>query len=302
MSKRFVRMLCAGIFYAIAAKSLVSAAWVDPNNSYVWSISENETSVSNGCCVTEAVLNIHNPSYSPGYASPKLHIRLLPSCPAGFEQLPDQSDTDYFSPYGLALGQYTPENLPQDMISIPLSSINIPSNQIHTKFAYPSNIRIADGTYQPLSTAILYLMDSLGAGKTITFGIDADGIAFDALTLELTITSYTGTASQQTLTASWGNLNSPEIAPIAPKTVMETDTLTFPVTASDADNDSLTIWASNLPAGAVFANNQFSWTPPLAARGTYTVWIYASDGSRTTALAVPITVTIKRYTYLRITF
>jgi len=302
MIKCFNGVGFAGFLFALSVNSIVSAAWVDPNNSYLWSVSANELAIPNGYCITEAVLHIHNPAYNLNYPSPKLHVRLLPSCPAGFQQLPDQSNMDYFTPYGFGLGQFFPQNLPGGIISIPLSSINNPSNRIHTRFAYPFQIRITDGTYQPLSTAILYLMDSLGAGKTVSFGIDADGIMFDALTLELTITSYTGTANQQTLTASWGNLNSPVIAPIAPQTVMETDTLTFPVTASDDDGDSLTIWAEDLPPGATFSNNQLSWTPPLAARGTYTIWFYASDGSRTTALEVPITVTTKRYTYLRITF
>ncbi len=295
-------MLGAGLFYALTVNSLVCGAWVDPNNSYLWSVSANDLAIPTGYCITQAVLHIHNPAYNPNYPSPKLYVRLLPSCPAGFLQFPDQSSMDYFTPYGFGLGLFTPQNLPGGTISIPLSSINNPSNRIHTRFAYPFQIRGADGILRPLSTAILYLTDSLGAGKTASFGIDADGIMFDALTLELTITSYSGTAGQQTMTASWGNRNSPAIAPIAPQTVMETDTLTFPVAASDADNDSLTIWAQNLPAGAIFANNQFSWTPPLGSKGTYTVWYYASDGSRTTALAVPITVTTKQYTYLRITF
>jgi hypothetical protein len=71
--------------------------------------------------------------------------------------------------------------------------------------------------------------------------------------------------------------------------------LTFTVTASDPDNDALTLSASNLPSGATFtpATGVFSWTPSYSQAGTYTLVHFAvSDGSLTDTEDITITVTM----------
>jgi len=57
--------------------------------------------------------------------------------------------------------------------------------------------------------------------------------------------------------------------------------LTFTVSASDVDGDSLSFSASGLPTGAAFdpATRTFSWTPGFAAAGGYTVSFAVSDGA-----------------------
>lgn len=53
----------------------------------------------------------------------------------------------------------------------------------------------------------------------------------------------------------------PVIDPIGDRTAVVGRELTFTVTASDPDNDSLTYSAENLPPGATFVNQVFAWTP-----------------------------------------
>ena len=79
---------------------------------------------------------------------------------------------------------------------------------------------------------------------------------------------------------STGN-NNPVIAPIGNQQVTEAQTLTFTVSASDADNDAITLTVSGLPQGASFVSNQFgntfTWTPSLTQSGAYQITFTATD-------------------------
>jgi hypothetical protein len=54
--------------------------------------------------------------------------------------------------------------------------------------------------------------------------------------------------------------------------------LSFSITAVDPDGDTITYSASNLPYGAVFTSQTFSWTPSYTQAGEYEVTFTASDG------------------------
>lgn len=84
----------------------------------------------------------------------------------------------------------------------------------------------------------------------------------------------------------------PVLAGIGAKSVDEDGTLTFTVSASDADGDSLTYSASNLPAGASFntATRVFAWTPVDGQAGTYAVTFDVTDGYLKDSESVTITV------------
>ena len=70
----------------------------------------------------------------------------------------------------------------------------------------------------------------------------------------------------------------PVFTNVPAQTVDEGQLLTFQVQATDPEEDTVTIAASNLPAGATFANGTFSWTPGSDQAGDYTVVFTASDG------------------------
>jgi hypothetical protein len=67
----------------------------------------------------------------------------------------------------------------------------------------------------------------------------------------------------------------PVLAQIGAKSVDEGSALTFTTSASDADGDSLTYSATNLPAGASFntETGAFSWTPADGQALSYTIKI-----------------------------
>ncbi len=95
----------------------------------------------------------------------------------------------------------------------------------------------------------------------------------------------------ETITITVNNVSSkPVIQPIGNKSVNENSTLTFTVTATDPDGDPLTYSAQNLPAGAVFTSNIFTWTPTYNQAGSYQVTFIASDSQTTDSQTVTINV------------
>jgi hypothetical protein len=87
----------------------------------------------------------------------------------------------------------------------------------------------------------------------------------------------------------------PEITCPDDQTVDENELLEFEVSATDANNDSITLTAENLPSGATFTDNgdgtgNFSWTPTYDQSGNYDVLFNASDGELSDECTVDITV------------
>jgi len=85
----------------------------------------------------------------------------------------------------------------------------------------------------------------------------------------------------------------PVLNAIGNRSVNEGSTLSFTISASDADGDTLTYSASNLPVGATFnaATRTFSWTPGYSQAGVYTdIRFHVSDGKMTDFESITITV------------
>jgi hypothetical protein len=71
----------------------------------------------------------------------------------------------------------------------------------------------------------------------------------------------------------------PVLAAIGNQSVNEGATLTFTISATDPDNDTITYSASNVPPGANFnaTTRTFSWTPDYTQANTYNVTFRATD-------------------------
>ena len=82
----------------------------------------------------------------------------------------------------------------------------------------------------------------------------------------------------------------PELTLISDKPVNENEELTFTVTATDPDEDTLTYSVQNLPSGATFQDQTFSWTPNYNQSGTYTLTFTVSDDKLTDSEDIIITV------------
>jgi len=92
----------------------------------------------------------------------------------------------------------------------------------------------------------------------------------------------------------FGN-HDPVLTEIPDQTTGETLTLTFSVTATDIDGDSLVLYTGVLPANASFqdmnyGNGAFTFNPDYTQQGTHEVWFYATDLTATDSQMVTITV------------
>ncbi|WP_406658165.1 PGF-pre-PGF domain-containing protein [Methanolobus sp. ZRKC2] len=106
-----------------------------------------------------------------------------------------------------------------------------------------------------------------------------DGIAFDSETIKITVT----------------NVNrAPQFNHVGQQNVNEGDPLSFTVTATDADGDSLTYEVSGDPSDATTSSNSsgitLSWTPDFNEAGTYNVTFSVTDDVVEDILIVPIVV------------
>ncbi|WP_135606233.1 disaggregatase related repeat-containing protein, partial [Methanococcoides sp. NM1] len=101
---------------------------------------------------------------------------------------------------------------------------------------------------------------------------------------KLTITHTSGTEPV--------NNNAPVLNSIGSRTLEVGNSLSFMVSASDADDDTLTYSATGLPAGATIdtTSGEFSWTPSDGQAGTYGVMFEVSDGELIDSEAIIITV------------
>ena len=109
---------------------------------------------------------------------------------------------------------------------------------------------------------------------------------------ECTFTAASDTfVDSETITVTVNNINrSPLLASIGDKQIDEGSALSFTVTATDPDGDDLTYTAANLPAGASFSGQTFSWTPQSGQAGSYDVTFITSDGHLQDSETVTITV------------
>ena len=76
--------------------------------------------------------------------------------------------------------------------------------------------------------------------------------------------------------------DAPEINIINDKIIFENQTLIINVDATDPDNSTLIYSARNLPIGAVFENQKFSWTPDFTQTGEYEITFTVEDETQLT--------------------
>ncbi|WP_445474203.1 disaggregatase related repeat-containing protein [Methanococcoides methylutens] len=115
----------------------------------------------------------------------------------------------------------------------------------------------------------------------------------------LMVTDAEGKTDSDTVIVNVNAINTaPVMNSISAKSVEEESSLSFTVSASDADGDSLTYSASGLPNGANFntVSGVFSWIPSVGQAGTYSITFEVTDGYSTDNEEVTITVDTEQAT------
>lgn len=145
---------------------------------------------------------------------------------------------------------------------------------------------------QPLSATNWYIDGELVQSNTtsITYNWDSPG------TYNVTVG---GVSDESPISNTWmitvidhSSNTAPVLNSIGAKQANETGMLSFNLSATDPDDDSLTFSATNLPESATLdpSSGDFSWTPSIGQAGTYYVTFSVSDGSLTDSETVKITV------------
>ncbi len=96
------------------------------------------------------------------------------------------------------------------------------------------------------------------------------------------------------ITITVGDVNRmPELTNPGPQTVVEDDSVTFSVSATDPDNNTVTLSASNLPDGATWSGTAFSWNTDRFDAGTYVVtFIATDDGTPAESASLDVVITV----------
>ena len=147
--------------------------------------------------------------------------------------------------------------------SLPDASIGIP---------YAQTLQTTNGT-APYVWSIA--SGNLPAGVTLnnsTGAISGTPTASGTYTFVVRVTDANTITATRSYSINVSSNSPPAIVPIPNQTVNEGQTLSFAVSATDPDGDTLTYSASNLPAGASFdpATRTFTWTPSYGQAGNYT--------------------------------
>ena len=161
-----------------------------------------------------------------------------------------------------------------NLLTFTVSATDLDNNSL----TYSASNLPANATFNPATRTFTWTPASSQAGTyTVTFAV-TDGSLTDSESVRISATALN---------------RAPVLATIGNKSVPTGNLLTFTVSATDLDNNSLTYSASNLPANATFnpATRTFTWTPASSQAGTYTVTFAVTDGSLTDSESVRISAT-----------
>jgi uncharacterized repeat protein (TIGR01451 family) len=107
------------------------------------------------------------------------------------------------------------------------------------------------------------------------------------------IATANGVEDSETITISVGDIDrAPEFYPIGNKLVNENALLSFTISATDSDGDTVSYSANGLPTGAALnvVSGEFSWTPGYNNSGIYDVEFIAVANSLNDSETITITV------------
>ncbi len=168
-----------------------------------------------------------------------------------------------------------------------LASIGNKSVNENTTLSFSVSATDVDG--QALTYSASGLPSGAGfVGQTFTWTPSSA----QAGSYNVTFTVSDGQAQDsEAIVISVGNVNRPPVlASIGNKNVNQNANLSFSVSATDPDGDSVSYLVTGAPAGATFLNRVFSWTPGPAQSGSYSVTFTASDGTLTDSETITIVV------------
>jgi len=189
-------------------------------------------------------------------------------------------------------------NIDVEAVNVAPVFIRTPNQEVQENAALQFSIQATDANEDELT----YSVDSLPPGAAFDAVINQlfywipETDQAGSYRVNFMVEDPGGLADTMAVNITVGDANRPpSISDPGPQTVLENETLTFTVTATDADNDPITLSALNMPTDASFTDQgdgsgQFTWTPGYLDDGPYRVTFSASDGTLEDNVRVSITV------------
>lgn len=145
----------------------------------------------------------------------------------------------------------------------------------------------------PDEDALSYSATGLPTGATLSSGSFSWTPGYEqagAYLVTLSVSDGELTDSE-TITITVSNVNrAPVLDPIGNKAVGINGSLSFTISGSDPDGDSVAYSVQGLPAGASFTGQSFGWSPVYEQIGSYSVTFLISDSALTDSETITITV------------
>jgi len=156
-----------------------------------------------------------------------------------------------------------------------------------------STLSFSVSATNPDGNTITYSVDGLPSGATFTNQTFSWTPGYEqAGTYQATfIASDSQVENYETITITVKNVNRvPALSTIGNRSIYVNDSLSFAVSATDPDGDTITYSVDDLPIGATFTNRTFSWTPSQSQVGSYKITFSASDNQLQDYETITITV------------
>ncbi len=186
-----------------------------------------------------------------------------------------------------------PENTPPVITGIPDQTLDESSgfnDNLIDLFEYANDAETADND-------LTYTIISQSNTEVVTCSIDSNQYidcnvlqaGYSDITIEVSDGILTDTDTFRTTITTTEN-HAPILNPIGNEYVFENELLEFTISATDPEGNDLTYSVANLPSGANFENQIFSWTPAYDQSGNYNVEFIVSDGFLTDSEVITITI------------
>jgi len=156
-----------------------------------------------------------------------------------------------------------------------------------------SNLSFSVSATDPDGDTITYSVDGLPSGATFTNQTFSWTPGYEqAGTYQATfIANDSQVENSETITITVKNVNRvPALSAIGNRSIYVNDSLSFAVSATDPDGDTITYSVDGLPIGATFTNQTFSWTPSQSQVGSYKITFSTSDSQLQDSETITMTV------------
>jgi hypothetical protein len=284
-------LFCAFVIMVLLSNIACPAWLIDANDSCTWAIASTDLTIPVGSIPVGAILTLHNVFIDTSVSSQTLAIYLLHNPQPGLVHLAGISSCDPFESCGISIGKFSEWTTPGQNLAIDLAQANDPQSPIWSVFPNPFTQTLGNQETITYSSALLELLDYSGSGRSFGFGFYSQGFTCSGITLQITIQSLTQATNPQMITYTYGNWAAPQLQPIPDYSIYSGQKLEFTVTGTDEDGYTpLGYSVDNLPDGASFVGQTFTWTPTQSQQGTWPLVFRVTDGLLTDTQTVTITV------------